>query len=147
MISNPDVKLPTTPSQETNGTPPAGGGTPAGTSMPSQTDKPHAKGENCLAVIERGVIEHGDTIFVEVEHCAIEKRSIKPLASRRLVRVDYHRKTTITYAEAALIAGVAVNTVEKWICAGVIPYAAKVGPYRIAREHLDKYLKTGKPVR
>ena len=75
-----------------------------------------------------------------------EPAPIKANAARRLVRKDYLRQVKITYAEAALIAGVTVHTVEKWAAAGKIPRIAKVGPYRIDRENLDAYLKTGVPV-
>lgn len=71
------------------------------------------------------------------------KRPPNPRASRNLVRPDYHRQPRITYAEAALISGVGVTTICNWISSGLIPRAAKIGPYRIDREHLDRYLKTG----
>lgn len=70
-------------------------------------------------------------------------RPVNPMASRRLVRPDYYRKPKITYAEAAHMAGVAVATIEDWLCDGLIPRAARVGPYRIDREKLEQYLKTG----
>lgn len=80
-----------------------------------------------------------------VENQAETKRPIRPMASRRLVRPDYHRQVKITYAEAAVIAGVGVNTVEKWVSAGILPRVAKVGPYRIDRMALDKFLAAGIP--
>lgn len=71
------------------------------------------------------------------------KRPSNPMASRNLVRPDYHRQKRITYAEAALIAGVSVRTIYNKVSAGMIPRIAKIGPYRIDREHLDEHLKTG----
>lgn len=67
-------------------------------------------------------------------------------ASRYLVRPDYHRKITLTYAEAAEIAGVSVHTVECWIWEGKIPRFNRIGPYKIHIDHLREYLKTGKRV-
>lgn len=76
------------------------------------------------------------------EKPATQKR-INPMASRHLVRDDYHKQVKITYAEAALIAGVSVKTICKWVCKKFIPLAAKKGPYRIDRLDLEKYLRTG----
>lgn len=73
------------------------------------------------------------------------QKRLRPNASRNLVRPDYHRKPLLTYAEAALIAGVKVNTIEKWVCCGKLHLASRVGPYRISAEELRKYLKTGVP--
>lgn len=71
------------------------------------------------------------------------KPKLRPNASRNLVRPDYHRQVRITYAEAALIAGVTIGTIYNWISSGKLKQAAKVGPFRIAREDLNSFLKNG----
>lgn len=73
----------------------------------------------------------------------VAEKRVRPTASRRLVREDYHRQPVLTYAEAALIAGVSVRSLENWIPEGKIRRVAKVGPYRISRKELDEFLRTG----
>lgn len=71
---------------------------------------------------------------------------------RLVVREDYHKHTKISYAEAALIAGVKVSTIQGWVCGGkrnshktkgVLPLCAKRGPFRIDRMDLEKFLRRG----
>lgn len=67
-----------------------------------------------------------------------------------MIRDDYLKHTRISYAEAALIAGVSVSTIHSWICEG--PKTAKARPgrlrvvsrrgaFRIDRMDLERYLR------
>lgn len=74
----------------------------------------------------------------------LKPKRTNPNATSRLMRADYHRQPVLTYAEAASIAGVKVTTIEKWVCLGRLSTVRNVGPFRIARETLDKLLSFGK---
>ena len=104
----------------TEGTPPAGGGAPAG-NFSSSHETAETQGETVVAA----------------------KPKKLRAASTRVVRPDYHRQVRISYAEAALIAGVTVSTLQTWICRGKLPVAGRQGPYRINRIELNKYLNKG----
>jgi predicted site-specific integrase-resolvase len=58
-----------------------------------------------------------------------------------LVRPDYHRQPILTYAEAALIAGVKAITLQTWVYTGKLSMCRRHGPYRIDALELEKYLR------
>lgn len=74
-----------------------------------------------------------------------------PAGKRRIwsacytVRPDYHKQTRISYAEAALIAGVSLQTILSWVYRrrNPLPRCAARGPYRIDALDLDKFLRKG----
>ena len=69
--------------------------------------------------------------------------------SGNIVREDCERRTTISYAEAALIAGVSLSTIYYWVSRGRrtkaraarLPLVARRGAFRIARTDLDRFLR------
>ena len=67
-------------------------------------------------------------------------------STRHCVRPDYRKQVKISRAEAALIAGVKVKTVEDWNYkernhpGTGLRECAKKGPYRIDRLDLEKFL-------
>lgn len=62
-------------------------------------------------------------------------------STMKMVRADYHKHPVISYAEAALIAGVSVITICNWVYKRILPVVAKRGPYRIDVIVLRKVLK------
>ena len=74
---------------------------------------------------------------------AAEKR--RNQSASRTVRPDYRRQARLSYAEAALIAGVSVQTIQSWVYKrrNPLPRCAARGPYRIDALDLDKYLRKG----
>lgn len=75
----------------------------------------------------------------------MRKGEKNPLASRNLVRQDFRRHPAITVAETSELAGVTIKTVEDWLVDGKIQRANVVGPYRVDRMSLERWLKTGFP--
>ena len=66
-------------------------------------------------------------------------------SARGTIRPDYHRQPKISYAEAGLIAGVSVRTIEDWVYRkrNPLPRCACRGAFLIDRLELDKYLRKG----
>lgn len=60
-------------------------------------------------------------------------------------REEYHKHQRISYAEAADLAGVAVATIQNWLCKGRkgvrLRTCAERGPYRIDTKELVKFLR------
>ncbi len=75
----------------------------------------------------------------------MKKGQKNPLASRNLLRADYRKHPAITLAEAAELAGVTIGTVEDWLTDGHVPRANRIGPYRVDRIGLDRFLRDGAP--
>ena len=65
-------------------------------------------------------------------------------ATGYLVREDYHRQTQLTQAEAALIAGRALKTIQHWLATGQLSRCNMRGPYQIDHSALLKFLQTGR---
>ena len=64
-------------------------------------------------------------------------------SARYTIREDYCKQTKLSYGEAALIAGVSVQTIESWVYKrqNPLPRCALRGPYRIDALDLDMYLR------
>ncbi|MDR1518947.1 MAG: helix-turn-helix domain-containing protein [Planctomycetota bacterium] len=62
-----------------------------------------------------------------------------------MVRPDYHRQPILSYAEAALIAGVKMVTVERWVYTNQLNACRRHGPYRIDQQELLRMLREPTP--
>ena len=68
---------------------------------------------------------------------------IRPNATMRLIRPDYHKKTLLTYAEVDDMLGFTVKTVCNKVSRGEIPLERSVGSFRIDNMTIQKLAKKG----
>jgi hypothetical protein len=99
--------------------------------------------------------EIGKTRFLQGETMTAEVMPEVPAKPRRMctgnvVRPDYRSQPVVSYAEAALIAGVSLSTIYYWVSRGRetknfrrprLPLIARRGAFRIAATDLHKFLR------
>lgn len=87
-----------------------------------------------------------DTPTVTAEEPVPPPEKRRRSSASTVVREDYPRCPILSYAEAALVAGVSVGTIQNWVSQSKrrkvpLKVCNRRGPFRIAQTDLNKFLQ------